>query len=650
MKRLFSLFILLILVGFVKVSADNATTVKDSLLKVLRRQPKGEPRLNTLYSLARLDLMSPSCLYYLDKLLEEATELKDEKNQCLAMYAYVVYYYNHQDENSTTVWMDKLATIALESKQYNYYFAGKRADIAMHTIKHKIEYSITEAEEMYKQAKKLGNTQGMISAKLCLMTAYLMTARFKEGEEVGFEAYRLLPADASLEERARILQEITLACSSTKNKDILNYLHEYESVLDELSHNKYEEKISERGYLLIETLYADYYLDMNDLDKVRIHLKKMDLYYSPSNFLTYKGLYHNVYSRYYQITKEYDKALEHSGKTIEFLSDLSDDGGLNHRIRQAGILGDMGRIDESVSLFKQLLAQKDSFYNELSTSQMDEIYQKRNMDDLILKKEQHKKTFHYIGFILIAITLSIMIPATIRIYLLRKRLIKEERKIQKLNLVTEEANEMKGNFLANMSYNIRVSLNNVLGFSQIITQENENISDEEWKEYSEIIQTNSNDLINMVNNVLDLSRLEAGKTKWQIQEYDIIILCSDVISMLRMQDGGKIDLDFQTDIESLLIPVDVARFTQLLLSTLTYPDSCDEERAVSFSLFRDNTGKYLVFRIVNSPIADPEFQNSKVEICHSMNRLTIEYFKGTYSVVSDAENKNMIVFTYPCSI
>ena len=198
------------------------------------------------------------------------------------------------------------------------------------------------------------------------------------------------------------------------------------------------------------------------------------------------------------------------------------------------------------------------------------------MDDLILKKEQHKKTFHYIGFILIAITLSIMIPATIRIYLLRKRLIKEERKIQKLNLVTEEANEMKGNFLANMSYNIRVSLNNVLGFSQIITQANENISDEEWKEYSEIIQTNSNDLINMVNNVLDLSRLEAGKTKWQIQEYDIIILCSDVISMLRMQDGGKIDLDFQTDIESLLIPVDVARFTQLLLSTLTYPDSCDE--------------------------------------------------------------------------
>ncbi len=96
--------------------------------------------------------------------------------------------------------------------------------------------------------------------------------------------------------------------------------------------------------------------------------------------------------------------------------------------------------------------------------------------------------------------------------------------------------------------------------------------------------------------------------------------------------------------------MDVARFTALLLSTLSYPDSCDKKWIVSFTLSRDETGKSLVFRIVNSPIADPEFQDSKVEIRHNMNRLTIEYFKGTYSVTSDAENENMIVFTYPYSI
>ena len=152
----------------------------------------------------------------------------------------------------------------------------------------------------------------------------------------------------------------------------------------------------------------------------------------------------------------------------------------------------------------------------------------------------------------------------------------------------------------------------------------------------------------MVNDVLDLSRLEAGKTKWQIQEYDVITLCLDVVRMLHMQNGGKIKVNFQTDIENQLIQIDTARFTQILLSTLAYPEPCDEERVVTFTLFRDETGKYLVFRIVNSPIAGAEFQNSKVEVRHNINRLTIEYFKGTYSVISDVENGNSIVFTYLC--
>lgn len=649
MKRVFSLFILFVMIGSAQASVDNTTSVKDSLLRVLNHQSKDE-RLNTLYSLACLDQMSPSCAYYLGRLLEEATELENKEYQCLAMYGHVIYYFNHQDENNTTVWMQKLSPIALKHKYYTYYFSAKRADITMHIIKRKIEYSITEAEEMYQLAEKLGNVQGMISAKLCLMNAYLMTARFQEGEKAGFEAYGLLPTNASLEERKVILQEVTLALASTKNKDFLTYLQEFERVLDELSREKYNREINERSYLLLETLYADYYLNINDLDKARMYLKEMDKYYSPASFIPYQGLYHSVYSHYYQIIKEYDKALTHSRKTIELLSGVSDDGGLNYRIIQAGILAGTGGINEAIPLFKELLAQKDSFYRELSISQMGEIYQMRNMDDLLLKKEQRRKTVHYIIFTLIAIALLIMIPAAIRIYVLRKKLIKEEKEIHKLNLITEEANETKSHFLANMSYNIRISLNNVLGFSQIITREYEDINDEEWKEYSDIIQSNSEELINMVNNVLDLSRLEAGKTKWQIQDYDMITLCSDVISMLYMQGGKRIKVSFHTDIESLLLQVDVSRFTQLLLSTLAYPEPCDRERAVSFTLHHDKASDLLVFTIVNSPIADPEFQSPKVEIRHNINRLTIEYFKGAYSVISEGLEENTIEFTYPCSI
>lgn len=66
------------------------------------------------------------------------------------------------------------------------------------------------------------------------------------------------------------------------------------------------------------------------------------------------------------------------------------------------------------------------------------------MDDLLLRKIVWKQFVYH--FTLIAIALLIMIPAAIRIYVLRKKLIKEEKEIHKLNLITEEANETKSHF------------------------------------------------------------------------------------------------------------------------------------------------------------------------------------------------------------
>lgn len=80
-----------------------------------------------------------------------------------------------------------------------------------------------------------------------------------------------------------------------------------------------------------------------------------------------------------------------------------------------------------------------------------------------------------------------------------------------MSQIAEEANEVKSRFLVNMSYNIRIPLNNVLGFSQLMTTDPESMDADQWKEYSEIIQTNSAELIQLVNDVLNLSRLEAGR-------------------------------------------------------------------------------------------------------------------------------------------
>lgn len=649
MKRLLIFFIVLLFMGGPKVFSNDSAAIKDSLLKVLDTLPADSSRLKVLYSLARLEPMSPSCIHYLDKLLEEAVRQNNKEYQCNAMYRHVVYYFNHQDEENTELWMDKLSRVALEHKCYDLYFQGKRAEITMHLLNRKIEYGITEADEMYKFAYKLNNALGMSSAKLCLMTAYLMTARYKEGMKAATEAYRLLPVSAPLDVRKDVLQEITLSCFSIDNKKVLKYLYEFKTVLDELLRQNHKLRNYKGSYLLLESLFAEYYLNVNDLEKARYHLKEMDRYFSPATYVTSRGLYYNTYAHYYRMIKEYDKSLAYSDSAIMLLSEVSDDGGLNYRIRKAGVLAEAGRLDEAIPLYQSLLAKKDSFYRNLSTTQMDEIYQMRDIDDLLLEKEQNKELIHLILIALIAIALLVLIPSTIRIFRVRKRLKREEEEIREMSRIAEEANEVKSRFLANMSYNIRIPLNNVLGFSRLMTANPDDVDAARWKKYSEIVQSNSEELIQLVNDVLDLSRLEAGKMKWQVQEYDIVPLCSDTISMARMKCGDKIQVDFQTDIESQPFQVDIARFSQVILSTLIYADPCEDKRTVTFFLHRDVQKELFRFRVVNSPLADPALQTQKVEVRHGINRLTITYFGGKYTVEPNAPEGPTITFTYPYS-
>ena len=641
----------IILLGLITIQTAQAMTVKDSLVQVLDTIPANKTRLNVLYLLAYQDPMSPSCLNYLDRLLKEAAVQEDIEYQCLAMYAYVVYYFNHQDGKNTKLWMDKLTEISLKHKYYNTYFSAKRAEILMHIIEHKIEYSITQAEEMYRLASQTNNTQGMRYAKLCLMNAYLMSARYKEGENAGFEAYRLLPATASLEERKDILQEISLACASIESEESLKYLKEFEIVLDKMSRQeaKFKLRIHHTSYLLLETLYATYYLQNGHIDEARIHLKKMNEYFSPTDYIPCRGLYYDVYAQYYRITQMYDKALIYADSAINLLSGVSDNNGLDYRIKRAGILADAGRTDEAIPLLRNLLAKKDTFYQHLSTSQMEEIYEMKKIDELLLEKEKHRSIIQTIELALITIALIILIPATIRIFYVKKRLKKEEEEIKKMTQIAEEANEVKSHFLSNMSYDIRSTLNNVLGFSQLMTQDPNSIETAQWKEYSEIVQTNSTELIQLVNDILDLSRLEAGKTKWQVQEYDIIPLCSDIVSIAQMRNKGKIQIDFKTTIKEQAFQLDITRFTQVIVSTLIYPVPCDLQRHVTFSLYCNEQEKLLVFRIINTPLADAEFQIRKTDVRHRINRLTIEYFGGTYTVISNLKEEPTIIITYPYS-
>ena len=213
--------------------------------------------------------------------------------------------------------------------------------------------------------------------------------------------------------------------------------------------------------------------------------------------------------------------------------------------------------------------------------------------------------------------------------------------------MAEEANEMKNRFLSNMSYHIRIPLNGVVGFSQLIASE-PNMPDELRKEYSSIIQKNSEELMRLVNDVLDLSRLEAGMMKFNIQEYGLAELCNEATYMARMHSEGCTVIRLENEIETdLNIRVDTVRFTQALMSALTYPQKYKEKREIDFKVTLDTEKNFINFRITNSPLADERFTSQEVCIRHEINRLLFEYFGGSYKVQTNPDGKPTILFTFP---
>lgn len=130
----------------------------------------------------------------------------------------------------------------------------------------------------------------------------------------------------------------------------------------------------------------------------------------------------------------------------------------------------------------------------------------------------------------------------------------------------EESDRMKSVFLANMSHEIRTPLNAIVGFSEIVAMtENK----EEKEEYVQIIQQNSNLLLQLINDILDLSRIESGKSEMHLQPTDMTTLLEEVgkVHNLKMRYG--IELKIEHPDEEIWTMTDRNRVTQVLFNFLS---------------------------------------------------------------------------------
>ena len=143
--------------------------------------------------------------------------------------------------------------------------------------------------------------------------------------------------------------------------------------------------------------------------------------------------------------------------------------------------------------------------------------------------------------------------------------------LEQANLELQESDKMKSEFLANMSHELRTPLNSVIGFSSILIKNKKaNLDDKQIDQVSKI-NNNGKHLLGLINDILDLSKIEAGKIELDPKDVDLIIFTKNTTEMLHGQaDSKNIELSFEnkTDSQTLMAHIDDNKLRQVIVNII----------------------------------------------------------------------------------
>ena len=148
----------------------------------------------------------------------------------------------------------------------------------------------------------------------------------------------------------------------------------------------------------------------------------------------------------------------------------------------------------------------------------------------------------------------------------RLALLKSNEALKKKTLQAEEASRAKSLFLANMSHELRTPLHAILGFSQLLR--NSDGATDEQRHSMDIITRSGQHLLNLINNILDISKIESGGVALELNSADLILLLSEIHSLMSVKAREK-NLFFRVEYSSdfpRLVTVDVGKLRQILLN------------------------------------------------------------------------------------
>lgn len=541
-----------------------------------------------------------------------------------------------------------------ESQRYYTYFELERILIKSSLFRGEIRMVIAQSDQMYSKARALTYPFGNALALNAMGEVYSYTGRLREAGAAYEESLRLLDGMDGEDVHIRMLL-VELIDYNLRIRNV-NGASRYLARL-----NLYpEDRLSPLELAMRHISNASCQLFKGDLKAashclVQIGQLETQLIPEIRQYLLI------IDARYLVATGEHEAALTAYNDFLQ-----TEYARINHNIykeallEKADLLVKMGNKEEAYGQYDKVFSYIKTSFEKNYPKEIDRLCTRFQADQLAYQNERDRivsMRFYLAGIIVsVLFLIFLLVLGWKKIFRLKHSQMRQEAMKEK----AVQAIQRKNMFLSNMSHEVRTPLNAIVGFSAVLTDEDESFDDESRREFSEIIKVNSFQLLKLINDILDFSDFENDNITFNIRTHDAVKLCNEVVETVMASRKLEVEMRFDTDLSVLMLDTDDARLRQVLINLLVNAAKFTEQGSIVLELKMADAGTAL-FSVTDTGCGiPPEKQHLIFERFEKLNdfvqgsglglsicQLIVKYMNGKLWVDSGYTRGARFCFTHP---